>query len=332
MPVFGLGKRSASSSADTGRKQPTAPRRVLADGDHVAAKLLLAAEAHDWSNIHDTLAGVQGRDLSALTATMCARSAAVCDWLTQVAADGDDDFVSRLVMGAGTGAKAWRVRTGARAQHVSSEQFTEFHALLKQAEEHLYEAAQLAPDAAAPWHFLIATGRGLEIGIEAIERRFEAVTTRCPGHFEAHFQMLQCLCKKWSGSHERMHAFAEEAIEGSHWSTLALLVPWAHLERYLDLSGGEPGREYLAQPKVLAEIREAADLTLGQPDYADPRAPFGAANLFAMAFSLARAWDEALTAFKRTEGVVTERPWNYLNGNDQKAPYAKFHHFATKLG
>ncbi len=83
---------------------------------------------------------------------------------------------------------------------------------------------------------------------------------------------------------------------------------------------------------MLAEIREAADLTLGRPDYADPRAPFAAANLFAMTFSLAQAWDEALAAFERTEAVVTERPWNYLNGKDQKAPYAKFHHFATKLG
>ena len=332
MPVFGLGKKTVSSSTGGARKQPAAPRRVLADGDHVAAKLLMAADARDWPTIHDTLATFQGRDLSALTATMCARSAEVCDWLSQVARDGDDDFVSRLVMGASKGSTAWRVRTGARAQHVSREKFTEFHSLLRQAEEHLYEAAQLAPDAVAPWHFLIATGRGLEIGIEAIERRFEAVTTRCPGHFEAHFQMLQCLCKKWSGSHERMHAFAEEASRGPHWSTLALLVPWAHLERYLDLGGGEPGREYLGRPKVLAEIRDAADLTLGQPDYADPRAPFAAANLFAMAFSLARAWDEARTAFERTEAVVTERPWNYLNGRDQKVPYAQFRHFATKLG
>ena len=331
MPVFGLRRnKDAKSSAINADKSPR-PRRVLGEGDRVAAGLIQAADAQDWAKIRGTLGRFQGRDLSALASSLGYHGPSR-EWLRKAATESPDDFTSRLVLGSCLISDAWQVRTGARAQHISREQFTAFHDLLTQAEEHLYEAARLDPAAVAPWYFLLMSGRGLEVGTNVIERRFEAATGRCPDHFEVHFQMLQCVCKKWSGSHERMHAFADEAMSGPHWSKLALLVPWAHLERYLDLGGREPGRDYLAQPKVLAEIHDAADLTLGQPDYADPRAPFAAANLFAMAFSLARSWDEARTAFEATEGVVTRRPWDYMDGRDQKVPYAKFRHFADNLG
>jgi hypothetical protein len=323
MPIFGLGGKKSETAK--------APRRVLAEGDRVAAKLIQAADAQDWSGIHSTLTGYQGRDLSALTSTLSTHEP-TREWLRKVADENPEDFISRLLLGSCAIEDGWKIRTGAFAQHVSREQFTAFHDELKQAEEYLYQAAELDPEAAAPWHFLLMSGRGLQVGIDALERRFEAATKRCPDHFGAHSQMLQCLCKKWSGSHERMHAFAEEAIRGPHWATLAPLVVWAHLERFLDLGGGEAGKAYLAQPNVLAEIQEAADLTLWQPDYADARAPYALANLFAMAFSLARDWEQALPAFEATDWVVTRRPWEYLNGRDQKAPYAKFRHFATKLG
>lgn len=322
MPIFGLGRK---------KDAPAHPRRVLGDGDHVAADLIQSAQRQDWSTVHGTLARYRGRDLSALTSKLCDHEA-TRGWLRTCASEKPDDFVSRLVLGSCTIDDAWAVRTGARAQHVSREQFARFHEMLQEAEEHLYEATLLDPDAVAPWHFLVLSGRGLSIGIDTIERRFEAVTKRCPDHLEAHHQMMLALCKKWYGSHERMHEFANAAMTGPHWSSLALLVPWAHLERFLDLGGGEPGRAYLAQPTVLAEIQEAADLTLGQPDYADPRAPYSAANAFAMAFSLARAWDQARTAFEATNWVVTRNPWNYLNGRDPKVPYAKFRAFATSLG
>jgi hypothetical protein len=266
VPIFGLGKKKSAKDTD-GR-----PRRVLAGGDRVAAGLIQAAQAQDWSKIHGTLTRLQGRDLSAVTRSLCFHDA-TRPWLLKVATANPDDFVSRLVAGGCMIDDAWQVRTNARAQHVSRQQFTTFHEMLRVAEEHLYEAARIDPEPSAPWYFLLETGRGLGIGITIIERRFEAVTGRCPDHLDAHLSMLQSLCKKWYGSHERMHEFAQAGINGPHWSTLALLVPRAHLERFLDLGGGEPGRAYLADPKVLAEIQEAADLTLGQPDYADPRAP-----------------------------------------------------------
>ncbi|HET9169810.1 MAG TPA: hypothetical protein VFN97_10245 [Actinospica sp.] len=322
MPIFGLGKKKDAAGH---------PRRVLGDGDRLAAALIQSAQAQNWTEIHGTLTRLSGRDQSAVAGKLCAHEA-TRPWLLKLAEEDPEDYVGRLVVGTCTIEDAWQARSSLKAQHVSRDQFARFHELLRVAEDRLYEAAVLAPEAVAPWHYLLMSGRGLEVGIDIIERRFESVTNRCPDHYEAHFQMLQALCRKWAGSHERMHAFARESMAGPHWSTLAPLVPIAHLERFLDMGGGEPGRAYLARPEVLAEIQEAADLTLGQPGHADARSPYSTANIFAMAFSLARSWESARSAFEATDWVVTRFPWMYLNGRDPKAPYAKFRDFAVRLG
>ena len=113
----------------------------------------------------------------------------------------------------------------------------------------------------------MTSGRGLQIGLDAIRRRFEAATTRCPDHRIAHQQMLQALCKKWFGSHEQMHAFAEQAVQGPHYAALAHLVPSAHLEHWFDLGAGDERRAYMHQATVRDALMEAADLSIFQPDH-----------------------------------------------------------------
>ena len=94
--------------------------------------------------------------------------------LPGLAARASGDPLPRLLLGSRTIHRAWAVRTALRANQVSQEQFAQFHALLEEAEEHLYAAASLDPASSAPWYCLLISGRGLEVGPDASERRFDA--------------------------------------------------------------------------------------------------------------------------------------------------------------
>jgi hypothetical protein len=151
-------------------------------------------------------------------------------------------------------------------------------------------------------------------------RRFEAVVDRCPENLYSHRTMLTILCRKWYGSHERMHAFARETLDGPHAGLLGELTAHAHIERWLDISDKDERVAYMHQPEVRAELKKAAELSIFRTDYEFPRNPYYAYNMFAMAFSLSGMWSEALDAFTATDGVVAGR-WIYINGKDPAKAY-----------
>lgn len=316
MPIFGLGVSRGGLWAR--------PHTVPGDGDPVAAGLYLAVMRRDAAAVRETLASYAGGELSALISAAVRNQTGAYAWLRGEHGKMGDDPLMLTLLGTVTVNYAWQIRTSYRAQHVSREQFAGFHGALREAEEHLYRAAELDPDSPAPWAQLVISGRGLEVGIEVIERRFEAVVQRCPNHRIAHQQMLQALCRKWSGSHERMHAFAAEAAAGPHAADLAHLVAIAHLEHWLDYGVGQQRSSYMKQPTVRAELKKAAEVSLFRPDYSYPRAPHIEANLFAMAFSLAGMPGEAKHAFKLANGVVTAFPWQYINGRNQVVPFTNW--------
>jgi len=286
--------------------------------------LLEAAKAKDWPAIRATLADSSGFDLSALTTNLCNQSPEMDEWLPDAvgAGAGAGDALARLVLGGRKVERGWEIRTGARATQVSRDQFAAFHAHLREAEEYLYDAVALDRASAGPWYYLLVSARGLQVGLPVTKRRFEALVTRSPGHVGAHRQMLQSLCKKWSGSHEQMHAFATEAMRGPHGLQLGEIVAIAHLEHWLDLKAQER-QAYITSQPVRAELLEAADRSVFDPDYAMPRAPYYALNHFALLFALAGLYEQSRAAFKATDGVVTKFPWNYFNAADPVAAYTK---------
>ena len=293
------------------------------DGDPVAASLVRALKRRDLAEVRSTLADYEGHDRSLLLVAVSEHGSPAYRWLRGDPRMGEDEALDRLLLGSLTIGCAWRERTNARAQRVSPQKFAIFHTLLREAEEHLYAVAELEPSWAEPWSLLITSGRGLQRGIEINQRRFEAAVMRCPGHRVAHEQMLQTLCRKWSGSHERMHAFAAEAARGPYQSTLAHLVAIAHLEHRLDMKGGGSARRpYMKQQEVRAELKEAAELSIFSVREADPRSPYFDANVFAMAFNLAGMYSEAKRAFELTNGVVTRFPWQYGNSRDLVTTFA----------
>jgi hypothetical protein len=294
------------------RRDPE-PRADQAGGDEVLAGLRAIVSAGDASGALGRLRGFAGEDLSALVRGIADLSDLDGE-LTVMAARAPDDPLPRLLLGARAVNRAWAARGSGRASTVSREGFDQFHALLAEAEEHLYAAARLDRRSAAPWHFLLVSGRGLEVGPAVSLRRFEAVLARDPAHFGAHRQRLQQLCKKWGGSHEEMHAFARDAMLGSSDPRIGILVAEAHIENWQSLGGGTAGKAYMREPAVCQSLAEAADRSIGHPGYAPARDPYLGHNMFAFAFTVSGQLPAGRRAFAGTRGVVTKAPWEYVKG------------------
>jgi len=321
MPIFGRGGKKtkqpvggttpappvqappAPAQADAGLPEA---RTIPGDGDSELLRLLKVAETRDWTELRAGVSEYSDDNLTSLLGNVCAQSPSMSDWLPEAVGPDPEDALAQAFLGALAIERAWRVRTGKLAQHVSQEQFREFHRILREAEEHLYRSAELDRKSAAPWYSLLISGRGLEVGLDVQQRRFEALTERSPGHLGAHRQMLQQLCAKWSGSHEQMHAFATEAMRGPYGEDLGVLIPVAYNEHVTRLDKDSPERGFIKSAESRAELQEAADRTIFRPGFAPARNPYLAANTFGWAFCAAGMWPQSRAAYEATEGVVVK--------------------------
>ncbi|MFE9404169.1 hypothetical protein ACFYNY_20705 [Streptomyces sp. NPDC006530] len=313
-----------------GRRAGRPVARVQKDsGDPEVGRIRTAAASGDWNTVRDILqARPESDDWTELVRAV-GDTAGVERWISGVLEAEPDAPLPRLVAGFRYIGWAWEARTGARASHVSREQFEVFHSRLRSAEEWLYEAAEREPGWTTPWLGLVTTGRGLQVGQDAARRRFEAAVRRGPHHLAVHQQRLQQVCAKWSGSHEQMHSFAREAALGAPGGTLlGQLVAMAHIEHWLDLDSG-PDSAYIRSSETVASLREAAEHSYRHPDFVRSGEWLQVYNTFAMAFSLAGDHAAARECFAASEGRVTESPWQYLNGADPAAAY-KEHRAAAR--
>ena len=335
MPIFGPGKKNTATAVGKMARVPRPraaarlpePRTVAGDGDAELRALLRLADSRDWPALRAGLARHSGHDLSSLIAGVCAKSLMLSDWLPEAAGKDPEDALAAAFLGAATVERAWRVRTNRLARQVSADQFREFHEVLREAEEHLYRSAELDPESAAPWCSLLVSGRGLQVGPDIQQRRFEAAIERSPGHLGAHNQMLQQLCRKWSGSHERMHAFATEAMRGPYGDELGVLIPRAYYEHFVQLGKDSPERGFITSAESRAELQEAADRTVFRPGYRPARGPYAAANVFAWVFTSAGMRPQARAAYAATEGVVV----NWAGFVDPVAAYTRQRNLAYQL-
>ncbi|WP_157436575.1 DUF4034 domain-containing protein [Actinospica robiniae] len=319
MPMFGLGKnkknREPAQTPAPARPEPALdlpPARSLEDnGDPAQGPLLELAAARDWPALRAALTVYAGHDLTSLTNTVLSQAPGIEEWLPDTLAQTPDDAFARAVLGVHTVNAAWKVRSAKRAQHVTQDQFKQFHAILREAEDHLYAAVELDPSSVVPWHSLMNSGRGLEVGREIVQQRFEAAIRRSPGHLGVHLSMLQQLCQKWSGSHELMHEFATEAARGPHADMLCVLVPQAYYEHFSETERETPERKFIQSAESRAELKELAERTIFRADYKpNPRSPYAAANMFGWAFAYAGLWPEAKAAYAASEGVCVR--WAYF--------------------
>ncbi|WP_435135795.1 hypothetical protein [Actinacidiphila sp. bgisy144] len=292
-------------------------------GDPRLAEMRQAAQggAERWPVLRAHLAAADGDEDLTFLVEGVGDIAQVEQWTREVADADPGDTLALLVSGARHVEWAWQARGRASGAHVSAEQWKVFRERLLVAEEQLYEVAEREPSWAAPWYFLQVSGRGLGVGQEAAERRFEAVCRRAPGHVAAHRQHLQQLCAKWGGSQERMHAFARRsALAAPEGSGLGQLVAQAHLEDWME-AGGDPDSTVLHAPHVVRALHEAGARSVHHPAFARRGDWAVGVNTFAMAFALAGEDAAARAMFRMVRKAPTEMPWRYMDGRSPAVPF-----------
>jgi len=215
----------------------------------------------------------------------------------------------------------WDIRGAALAKHVSREQFDQFHAWLRRAEQLLIQVCAEQPAYAPAWYVRITLARGLELGQTEARRRYDRLRAHHPHVYGAQAALLQQLCPKWGGSWEAAHGFAVEATrEAPDGAMTGVLVADAHIEHWLSL--GDQGGAYMRGVNVLQDLRNAAAISLRHPAYRPDLSSVAAHSTFALAFSLGGHHADAAPHYAALGERASEHPWAYLG--DGKAAFRKF--------
>ncbi|MFF1543555.1 hypothetical protein [Streptomyces sp. NPDC058291] len=274
--------------------------------------LRTAAQAGDWPAVRAFFAGLASVDELASASSLLADIAGVENLLERAVAEDPGDPLPRALLAERYVYIGWDIRSGARAQHVSQDQFAQFHDWLRRAEQLLIEVCAEHPDHAPAWTARLMTARGLQLGQAEARRRYDRLSARHPHHYRAQTQLLQQVCPKWGGSWEAAHGFAREcATAAPDGSNSAALVALAHIERWLDLDSGEDAA-YMRTPSVRDDLRYAAQVSVLHPAHRPDWNSIGAHNAFAFAFSLGNHWADAAPHFAFLGDRASESPWYYL--------------------
>ncbi|MYW62967.1 hypothetical protein GTY65_02575 [Streptomyces sp. SID8379] len=303
--------------APRGRGNKTYPLRAL--GDARVLTLIEAADVGDWDAVKDALAPFDlGRDH--LVLGELAELDGVEEWIGRaVERDKEHRATALLISGARHIKWGWDARTSARAVDVSREQWKIFHERLHIAEEQLFEAAELRPDWGTPWRQLLTSGRGMSLGADINETRFDAALRRDPLDLDVHVEWVSQLQPRWGGEPGQAVTFAREAAaRAPEGHRLGCVIAMAHIEDWVE----SERHDCLHTPAIQAELRDAAQRSILHPDY--ERRPGWQAdfNMFAMALALASESTAARRVFHELDGAYTSWPWKYMS-NPEKA-YARF--------
>ncbi|MEU3981577.1 hypothetical protein AB0F77_15960 [Streptomyces sp. NPDC026672] len=296
-----------------------------------AAWLRQAAAAWDWASVRQYVDGLPPGTNRSFAVGVLAEAPRVEHWMRDVLAAAPGDVLALTVLGTREVFIGWEIRTSARAQHVSREQFEGLHAHLREAERLLIRATALDPAFDAAWARRITTAMGLQLGQNEARRRYDRLAVHHPHHFTGQGALLQKLCPKWGGSWEAAHGFARECLLNAPEGALnGGLVAEAHLEHWLDLKGKER-EEYLRRGPVRAELVEAAERSALHPRFQRGYGWVSVQGHFAALFSLMGDRARAAACFRALGNLASTHPWSYLGG-DPAAAYVKHRDDALARG
>lgn len=307
------------------------PDFELASAFPEAAWLRQAAAVSDWAAIRQYVDGLPyGTDRS-FAVRVLSEVDGIEQWLRPLVDAAPDDVLALTVLGAREVRIGWEIRTTARAEHVSREQFAGLHAHLRQAEQLLIRATALDPSHDAAWAERLTTAMGLQLGQNEARRRYDRLAKHHPHHFSAQGRLLQQLCPKWGGSWEAAHAFARECMLGAPGGAMnGGLVAEAHMEHWLALRGQER-EQYLRQDHVRIELVEAAERSALHPHFHRGYGWITAQGYFAALFSLMGETPRAAVCFDALGNLASDYPWSEL-GKDAAATFVRHRDAALARG
>ncbi|BCJ72668.1 hypothetical protein CS0771_22120 [Catellatospora sp. IY07-71] len=232
------------------------------------------------------------------------------EWIDDAIRTDPDPVLPLLVKGLMAISWAWEARGSGYANTVSEEAWKVTRQRLTLAENCLDEVVDRDPKNVEALAGLLTLANARSKGLDELTRRYEAVIAVDPVHTDAHWAMLQALCRKWHGSSELMFAFAREKAAAHPGTALPGLVAAAYLEEWLD---NDRDYDYMEGAGIGDEIAAAAHASILHPDFRpDPETP-RLWNTFAMALSMSDRLTEAEYCFTRIgDTLVTRHPWSYM--------------------
>ncbi len=273
-----------------------------------------AMAAHDWTAVRAVCDAAPPTGRSILI-RYAADGSALANFLGDVLRRDPADSTAAAMLGMHLIKVGWDVRTGARAEHVSSEQFSAFHDWLRRAETVLMDGIARHPADPALWVARLTSSRGLQLGLAETRRRYHKLVQADPHHLPGQLQFLQRLCPKWSGSWEMLHAWCREAMQAAPpGAQQGVLVAEGHLEHWL----AEDGDDYLHSEPARTELYEAAYRSVWHPDFRREPGWVRTVSTFAMLFSVLDDQRAAASLFAVLGNLGSEHPWEYL-ANDPAA-------------
>jgi len=274
-----------------------------------------AVARRDWSTARSVIDNAPA-DARSLLVREAADLPDLEGFLLGVLAADPEDALAAALLGTHLIEVGWRIRTRARAVHVSREQFAAFRAWLTRAEHVLLEAAARHPREPAIWVARITSSRGLELGQAEARRRYDRLRAVDPHNYLGQSQLLQQMCPKWGGTWEKLHAWArEETVASPPGSLTGALVADAHLEQTVGLAYVERQARYA---RARDEMYYAAHRSIWNPEFRRPAGWVHAASTFAMVFSEAGDEQAAASTFSLLGSHASRMPWAYL-GSDVAA-------------
>jgi hypothetical protein len=275
------------------------------------ATLRDAVSARLWGSVESALAEL-APEMSAYGLAMLADVDEAEEFLEASAADNPHSAAAVTALAMRRTAVAWQVRTEADAGEISTEQFTTFYDRLREAEQLLIAVSAEHPAFAPAWYARLVTARGLQLGTSEEWRRYRRLAALSPHDYLAQVQLLQHLLPKWMGTAEEAAAFAFDTAKAAPpGSNSGALVALYHVERWHEFGGGQRGLTYMAQPAVIKELREAAEMSVLHQNHTMDAGGVAAHNAFAMAFWLGKHETDMMKHLQLLDGRATSFPWLY---------------------
>ncbi|GAA1420600.1 hypothetical protein [Catellatospora coxensis] len=271
------------------------------------APLRAALRAKDWPAVVAYFERLPEHNDPTVATYLVAETRGVEKFLRTAGGGPASSTLAGSLLGARLVIMAWDARGAGRADVTSDRQFREFHKILLEAEQVLGDVTAENPGDVAAWTSRLKTARGLSMGLDEANRRYERAAKARANPVAAQSNHLQQLCPKWGGSLERLHAFARACADNAPAGSLnAAVVAEAHLEHAYH----EGNLHYLRQPPVLAEIQDAVARSVGHPDHRPVHGWVQAEACFA--FVLWHAGDYAGAAERMAalgDRVTDSYPW-----------------------
>lgn len=269
-----------------------------------------SVRAADWTAIELFFAGLSDVDMTAFATSVVGQVERAEDFLAGL----PPTPLARRLHASRRIARAWEIRTGYRAKHVSRDQFEGMHQQLRIAEPILMELTAADPADAVAWSLRLTVACGLELGQSEARRRYDRLSRYAPHCYTAQTRLAQQLCPKWGGSIEALHAFGRECLESAPPGSLSpTIAAEAHLEHYFGLEGTEQ-RRYLHNVAVEKEIVAAAEKSVLHRHFTGgyhwPRAH----GVYALLFATMGQHERAAVHFTALGEARSEYPWESASG------------------